>query len=522
MDNTFAKADEVQLKETLDDVSCSSSSTLSEFHRNLDASEAKSPFGQDGFNDLFNDSDEIKEKNSSEHQKLFETNNNPSKTPYEFRLAEVNRKDGLSLYSSVLNGSDRVDFISPETLHEKVASHILQSKYVNVDNFLSEVQCKTREEYWSKIKQGAILGGSTVLQVLASLYPKYLLCIISRTECGSEKVVVKILKYVEDISSYKKCVFIYYDGIDGHYRPLYLYNKTNEEEEKSNFKYDDTMKTLLFKFIQEELKYNDDVVFDDSRIINPSDIRSTKYMGDDIPFDLSADNSIINTEQASEYDESSSITNATKIFPSSVSNTNTDDHIPTETSRDPLGITQKFVRKDALGGGHCLFSCLRNVLGIADKITIKDLRKKAADFNRQPGKIDKDWLLNTTGKTVEQYCDEMENTTAWGGEPEIRAIAELYKIIIRVVNVNSEKFCVSASEFPPNQTSFDRCCYIILNNNHYESLHLRTDNNSNDERSIFDSNDEEIKKLIRDFIAKEYRTKKNMNLKERRKQLFLI
>ncbi|CAF4888074.1 unnamed protein product [Rotaria sp. Silwood1] len=496
MDNTFAKADEVQLKETLDDVSCSSSSTLSEFHRNLDASEAKSPFGQDGFNDLFNDSDEIKEKNSSEHQKLFETNNNPSKTPYEFRLAEVNRKDGLSLYSSVLNGSDRVDFISPETLHEKVASHILQSKYVNVDNFLSEVQCKTREEYWSKIKQGAILGGSTVLQVLASLYPKYLLCIISRTECGSEKVVVKILKYVEDISSYKKCVFIYYDGIDGHYRPLYLYNKTNEEEEKSNFKYDDTMKTLLFKFIQEELKYNDDVVFDDSRIINPSDIRSTKYMGDDIPFDLSADNSIINTEQASEYDESSSITNATKIFPSSVSNTNTDDHIPTETSRDPLGITQKFVRKDALGGGHCLFSCLRNVLGIADKITIKDLRKKAADFNRQPGKIDKDWLLNTTGKTVEQYCDEMENTTAWGGEPEIRAIAELYKIIIRVVNVNSEKFCVSASEFPPNQTSFDRCCYIILNNNHYESLHLRTDNNSNDERSIFDSNDEEIKKLI--------------------------
>ncbi|CAF5117246.1 unnamed protein product, partial [Rotaria sp. Silwood1] len=144
-----------------------------------------------------------------EHQKLFETNNNPSKTPYEFRLAEVNRKDGLSLYSSVLNGSDRVDFISPETLHEKVASHILQSKYVNVDNFLSEVQCKTREEYWSKIKQGAILGGSTVLQVLASLYPKYLLCIISRTECGSEKVVVKILKYVEDISSYKKCVFIY-------------------------------------------------------------------------------------------------------------------------------------------------------------------------------------------------------------------------------------------------------------------------------------------------------------------------
>ncbi|CAF5087274.1 unnamed protein product, partial [Rotaria sp. Silwood1] len=158
----------------------------------------------------------------------------------------------------------------------------------------------------------------------------------------------------------------------------------------------------------------------------------------------------------------------------------------------------------AFGGGDCLFSSLCNVLGIADKITIKDLRKQVADFNRQPGKIDEDWLLNTTWKTVDQYCDEMENTTAWGGEPEIRAIAELYKIIIRVLNVNSEKCYVSVSEFPTNQTSFDRCCYIILNNDHYESLHLRTDNNLNDERSIFDSNDEEIKKRIRDFIAKEY------------------
>ncbi|CAF4396151.1 unnamed protein product, partial [Rotaria sp. Silwood2] len=101
------------------------------------------------------------------NQKLRKTKNNTSEPSYEFRLAEVNRKDGLSLYSSVLNGSDRVDFISPEILHENVASHILQSKDINDDHVSSEIQCKTREEYWDKIKQGTTLGGSTELNTLA-------------------------------------------------------------------------------------------------------------------------------------------------------------------------------------------------------------------------------------------------------------------------------------------------------------------------------------------------------------------
>ncbi|CAF4896263.1 unnamed protein product, partial [Rotaria sp. Silwood2] len=180
------------------------------------------------------------------NQKLRKTKNNTSEPSYEFRLAEVNRKDGLSLYSSVLNGSDRVDFISPEILHENVASHILQSKDINDDHVSSEIQCKTREEYWDQIKQCTTLGGSTELNALASLYPKYLFCVVSRIECEYEKVVINVCKYVEEISSYKKCIFIYYDGISGHYSPLYLYNKTSEEDEKSNFKYDDaTMRILL-------------------------------------------------------------------------------------------------------------------------------------------------------------------------------------------------------------------------------------------------------------------------------------
>ncbi|CAF4890741.1 unnamed protein product [Rotaria sp. Silwood1] len=493
MEDIFTEDDEFLNGDNLDDLSqLDLSPTIEESQFVKHLLNGLSLENQVAYDQALNELLQIKNNHQLVNQKLRNINNNAFEPLYEFRLAEVNRKDGLSLYSSVLNGSDRVDFISPETLHEKVASHILQSKYVNVDSFLSEAQYKTQEEYWDKIKQGATLDGSPILQVLASLYPKYLLCIISRTECGPEKVVIDVLKYVDDISSYKKCVFIYYDGIVGHYRPLYLYNKRNEEEEKSNFKYkDNRMRLLVRNFIQEELKYNDYVDFEDTSVINRPEIISNENMEDDIPSDLSADNSIMNTEQASEDGESSSITNATKIFSSSVSNTNTDDHIPTETSRDSLGITQKFVRKDALGGGDCLFSSLCNVLDIADKITIKDLRKQVADFNRQPGKIDEDWLLNTTKKTVDQYCDKMEKTTAWGGQPEILAVAELYETNVRVIRVDPQQSYVSISELPSNQTSFKKCCYIILNNDHYESLHLRIGNNSNDEHSIFDSNDEE-------------------------------
>ncbi|CAF3398872.1 unnamed protein product [Rotaria sp. Silwood1] len=482
MEDIFTEDDEFLKGDNLDDLSqLDLSPTIEESQFVKHLLNGLSLENQVAYDQALNELLQIKNNHQLVNQKLRNINNNAFEPLYEFRLAEVNRKDGLSLYSSVLNGSDRVDFISPETLHEKVASHILQSKYVNVDSFLSEAQYKTQEEYWDKIKQGATLDGSPILQVLASLYPKYLLCIISRTECGPEKVVIDVLKYVDDISSYKKCVFIYYDGIVGHYRPLYLYNKRNEEEEKSNFKYkDNRMRLLVRNFIQEELKYNDYVDFEDTSVINRPEIISNENMEDDIPSDLSADNSIMNTEQAS------------------------DDHIPTETSRDSLGITQKFVRKDALGGGDCLFSSLCNVLDIADKITIKDLRKQVADFNRQPGKIDEDWLLNTTKKTVDQYCDKMEKTTAWGGQPEILAVAELYETNVRVIRVDPQQSYVSISELPSNQTSFKKCCYIILNNDHYESLHLRIGNNSNDEHSIFDSNDEEVKKLIYDFISKEY------------------
>ncbi|CAF4093200.1 unnamed protein product, partial [Rotaria sp. Silwood2] len=202
--------------------------------------------------------------------------------------------------------------------------------------------------------------------------------------------------------SYKKCIFIYYDGIANHYSPLYFYNKTNEEEEKSNFKYDNQiMRSLPIKFIQQKLEYNDNIDFEE--------IKTIEQPAPPLP------------NENNEY-------------------------TPTETSRSASETTNGFFRQPIPNDGNCLFAAIFNILCTCEKITPASLRKQAADYNRQPGKIDEDCLLSETGNTVEQYCEKIEKTNAWSGEAEIRAIAESHEIMIRVVNVNPERLCVSISE----------------------------------------------------------------------------
>ncbi|CAF3398883.1 unnamed protein product [Rotaria sp. Silwood1] len=343
----------------------------------------------DPYDQILNDLVNITKDDKLVKQKSWITKNNTSEIPYEFRLGEVDHHEALSLYLSLLCGPDCVDFISARHLRNNVASCILQSKDINIDCALSQVKCKTREEYCNDIKQGAILNGLAELNALASLYPKYLFCVISKTTNDNGDIFINVATYVKDISSYKKC-------------------------------------------------------------------------------NLSSTVTLISTSET----------------------------------------TQEFFRKPVPADGNCLFSSLSNVLDCSKKITIEDLRNKAAEVISQSHKIDEQCLLYETGKSRDQYCSAIRDTNAWGGHPEIEAIAESYETIIRVVDVHSQPPRVSISEFPSKKTSFDRCCYIIRQNKHYESLHLRNGNNSNGERVIFNSNDKKIKELICDFIEKEFPTYK--------------
>lgn len=132
------------------------------------------------------------------------------------------------------------------------------------------------------------------------------------------------------------------------------------------------------------------------------------------------------------------------------------------------------------------------------------LRRQACDFIRQSGKIDPEIIRIETNKDIETYCKEMENTAAWGGEPEIYAISEQYEIIICVVKINSEKQSASICPYSLCNT-YENCCYIILEHNHYEPLVLlHTGNDANDKVGSLKRDDNNLKIALYDFLQENY------------------
>jgi hypothetical protein len=128
-------------------------------------------------------------------------------------------------------------------------------RWENIDDIrlLLNTNCQSREEYCFEIEEGTIWGSESERHALANLYPDILFCIISITQNRINKSCIDIGTYVKDISSYKKCIIIVHDAAANNYIPLYLYDKINHEEEKTNLIYDDTVKKLLSKFIENTL-----------------------------------------------------------------------------------------------------------------------------------------------------------------------------------------------------------------------------------------------------------------------------
>ena len=154
----------------------------------------------------------------------------------------------------------------------------------------------------------------------------------------------------------------------------------------------------------------------------------------------------------------------------------------------------------------------------------KNLRKQAADFIRQWKDFSDEVLFAETGQTREEYCDKIENTDAYGGEAEIRAIAEIYKIIVCVVNVNVVNgiiLSVDVTEFPEDKPSFQKSCYIILQGEHYESLYLRNISNSNEEGTTFDRHNTSVKKLLVKFLQGKIQGKEKYEFEIRIKAIII-
>lgn len=178
-----------------------------------------------------------------------------------------------------------------------------------------------------------------------------------------------------------------------------------------------------------------------------------------------------------------------------------------------LKITQEFVQKYMDEDGDCLYSSFCYVLSKSNEIIVQDLRKAVADSMFQSNDIDDEVLFTKTHKTREEYCNTIKNTDAFGGEMEIRAVAKIFHIIVRVINVikvNPTISAVRVTEYPEDEPLFKRCVYIIhLQNNHYEPLFLRDTNNLKDGTKDFERNSSTVKEQLCKFIRDGLNCKQN-------------
>lgn len=174
---------------------------------------------------------------------------NISNETHEFRIGEL-PGDEQCLFASSIYSFDRFETINIKSLRKKVADFIRESKDIDDVCLISNSNCRTREDYCSKIEQGIIWSSEPERHALAHLYPNILFCIISKVNNNHNKFSIEIDQYVINKLSYTKCVIIVYNEEFNQYMPLYLYDKINHKEEKTNFKYNDTIMKLLEYFIQ--------------------------------------------------------------------------------------------------------------------------------------------------------------------------------------------------------------------------------------------------------------------------------
>ncbi|CEH15393.1 OTU (ovarian tumor)-like cysteine protease [Ceraceosorus bombacis] len=146
--------------------------------------------------------------------------------------------------------------------------------------------------------------------------------------------------------------------------------------------------------------------------------------------------------------------------------------------------------------GHCLYAAVADQLHtlgkVHKKVDFRDTRKATAEHMRAnatefiPFISDSDEHMaginndsaGTQGQDVEQrarkhfldYCDAVENTGVWGGQPEILALSRAYKTQIHVVQVGSPTLKVGEGEHKgePCVISYHRKMYGL--GEHYNSL----------------------------------------------------
>ncbi|KAK9460098.1 uncharacterized protein V1516DRAFT_486993 [Lipomyces oligophaga] len=133
----------------------------------------------------------------------------------------------------------------------------------------------------------------------------------------------------------------------------------------------------------------------------------------------------------------------------------------------------KLTEYDIPPDGHCLFASLADQLntrlGLSPPTNSQKLRALAANHIRSHADHFAPYVLVEGAKDVPTYCDALENTPVWGGDPEILAIASEFHCPVNIVMAASPKLVINQDgQSKPLWIAYYKHSYGL--GEHYNSL----------------------------------------------------
>ncbi|XP_064082315.1 deubiquitinase OTUD6B-like [Macrobrachium nipponense] len=134
--------------------------------------------------------------------------------------------------------------------------------------------------------------------------------------------------------------------------------------------------------------------------------------------------------------------------------------------------------------GDCMYAAMAHQM---TDVTVSWLRSKASQYIRLhsddfgPFITNPDTGEQLTPEEFEEYCDQIENTNAWGGQPELRALSQVLKRKIEVLQAEGSPiiFGECCNEEKPIILTYYRHCYGL--GEHYNSVAVLTGEEVEDE-----------------------------------------
>ncbi|CAL8297014.1 unnamed protein product [Lota lota] len=148
--------------------------------------------------------------------------------------------------------------------------------------------------------------------------------------------------------------------------------------------------------------------------------------------------------------------------------------------QEGLKLAQKLAQrqlqiKEIASDGHCMYRAVEDQLARRLTLSLKALRSRTAEHMR--GHVD-DFLPFIThpntgdmysAEDFEKYCNEVDHTAAWGGQLELRALTEVLKLPIEVIQADASDIKIGEEyDIAPITLVYMRHAYGL--GEHYNSV----------------------------------------------------